>query len=317
MPKMWLGLHARIDRRQVSAMPSAKRIRFPRVPGCARDLIKKNMIQLINQLSGDFPVSNAQREAALRDAAVRLIAAQEAERSRLAREIHDDLGQKIAMLSMELWRLGENIKGPESLRRHYQNLQNQVQEISTEVNRLAYKLHPAMLDNVGLLAAMKSLCHEITAFGKLRVEFYHQGSFAELPKDVTLCIFRITQEALRNCMKHSDADSAEAVLLNTGKEVRLSVLDEGRGFDMNRKTVRQGLGLTSMQERLRIVGGKMKINSRPSHGTRIEVSIPLSGESCFLKRDRRKGGPVYRYAFTGKLDGIPVAKREGGSTPKD
>jgi len=78
-------------------------------------------------------------------------------------------------------------------------------------------------------------------------------------------------------MKHSEADSAEAVLINTGKKVRLSVLDEGRGFDTDRKTVGQGLGFASMAERLRIVGGKMKINSRPSHGTRIEVSIPLSG----------------------------------------
>ena len=235
------------------------------------------MIQLINQLYNEFPVSNARREAALRDAAVRLIAAQEDERSRLAREIHDDLGQKIAMLSMELWRLGEKIKGPALLRRHCQNLQHQVQEISTDVNRLAYKLHPAMLDNVGLLAAMKSLCYEITGSGKLLVEFSHRGSFSALPKDVTLCTFRIAQEALRNCVKHSDADSAEAVLVNSGKEVRLSVLDEGRGFDMNRKTVGEGLGFTSMLERLRIVGGKIKINSRPAHGTRIDVSIPLRG----------------------------------------
>ena len=235
------------------------------------------MIQLINQLYSEFPVSDARHEAALRDAAARLIAAQEDERSRLAREIHDDLGQKIAMLSMELWRLGEKIKGPAPLRRQCQDLQHQVQEISTDVNRLAYRLHPAMLNNVGLLAAMKSLCHEITGSGKLLVEFYHQGSFAEIPKDVTLCIFRIAQEALRNCIKHSGAKVAEAVLTHTGKEVRLSVSDEGRGFAMNRKAEEQGLGLTSMRERLRIVGGRMTVRSRPSHGVRIEVSVPLSG----------------------------------------
>jgi signal transduction histidine kinase len=248
------------------------------------------MIQLENQPYTDFFVTNGEREAALKDAAVRLIAAQEDERSRLAREIHDDLGQKIALLSMELCQFGQKVMDQEPLRRACLNLQAQVQEISTDVNRLAYKLHPAMLDNLGLLAAMKSLCHEITASGKLRAEIYHQGSFAELPKDVTLCIFRIAQEALRNCMKHSDAELAEAVLLNTGKEVRLSVSDEGRGFDMNRKTVGQGLGFTSMRERLRIVGGKMKINSRPSRGTRIEVSIPLSGDACLPKRDRRESG---------------------------
>jgi len=237
------------------------------------------MSQLIKQLYCEFPVSNARREEALMDAAVRLIAVQEDERSRLAREIHDDLGQKIAMLSVELWRLGEKIKGPAPLRRHCQDLQHQVQQISTDVNRLAYRLHPAMLENVGLLAAMKSLCHEITESGKLLVEFYHQGSFAAIPKDVILCTFRIAQEALRNCMKHSGAEVAEAVLINNGKEIRLSISDEGRGFAMNRKTEEQGLGLTSMRERLRIVGGKMKINSRPSHGTRIEVSIPLGADS--------------------------------------
>ena len=248
------------------------------------------MIQLDNQPYSDFFMPHTQNEEVLREAAVRLIAALEDERSRVAREIHDDLGQKIALLSMELCQFGQKIKDQEPLRRACQNLQNQVQEISTDVNRLAYKLHPAMLDNVGLLAAMKSLCLEITASGKLSVEFYHQGSFSELPKDVSLCIFRIAQEALRNCMKHSDAEFAEAVLLNTGKEVRLSVLDEGRGFDMNRKTVGQGLGFTSMRERLRIVGGTMKINSRPSHGTRIEVSVPLSGDSCLFKRDRHESG---------------------------
>jgi signal transduction histidine kinase len=235
------------------------------------------MIQLDNQPSSNLFVATGQHETALRDAAVRSIAAQEDERSRLAREIHDDLGQKIALLSMELCQFGQKVIDQEPLRRACQNLQDQVKEISTDINRLAYKLHPSILDNVGLLAAMKNLCLEITASGKLSVEFYHQGSFAELPKDVTLCVFRIAQEALRNCMKHSEADSAEAVLINTGKEVRLSVLDEGRGFDTDRKTVGQGLGFASMAERLRIVGGKMKINSRPSHGTRIEVSIPLSG----------------------------------------
>ena len=205
----------------------------------------------------------------------RLISAYEDERSRLAREIHDDLGQKIAVLSMGVWQLGQKIKGSEPLRRHNEDLYHQIQEISTDLGQLAYKLHPSMLNSVGLLASIKGLCQEITASGKLRVEFSHKGALEKLPEDVTLCIFRIAQEALRNCMKHSEAESAEVVLLNTGTEVRLSVSDRGRGIDMNGDTPGQGLGLTSMRERLRIVGGTMKIDSKPSHGTRLEVSIPL------------------------------------------
>jgi PAS domain S-box-containing protein len=218
-------------------------------------------------------------DEALKSISGRLISAYEDERSRLAREIHDDLGQKIAILSMEVWQLGQKIKDSEPLRRRSEDLYRQIQEISADLGRLAYKLHPSMLNSVGLLAAVKGLCQEITASGKLRVRFRHRGSVEKVPEDITLCVFRIAQEALRNCMKHSDAESAEVVLRNTGKEVRLSVSDKGRGFDMNGDTAGQGLGLTSMQERLRIVGGTMKIDSKPSHGTRIEISIPLDRDS--------------------------------------
>jgi signal transduction histidine kinase len=236
------------------------------------------MIQLNNQPYTEVFVPNAPDEAVLRDVAVRLIAAQEDERKRVARELHDDLGQKIALLSLELGQLGQKIKEPEMLRHHCKNLQNQIEEISTDMHRLAYKLHPAKLDHVGLLPAIKGLCVEITDSGKLNVEFGHQGSFAKLPKEVTLCVFRIVQEALRNCMKHSDASVVRVVLANTSNAVRLSVTDHGRGFVMNRRTMERGLGFTSMRERLRIVRGTMSINSSPSHGTRIEVSIPLNGD---------------------------------------
>jgi PAS domain S-box-containing protein len=209
----------------------------------------------------------------------RLISAHEDERSRLAREIHDDLGQKIAILSMGVWQLGQASNGSEPLRRRSEDLYRQIQEISADLGQLAYKLHPSMLNSVGLLASIKGLCQEITASGKLRVEFSHEGALEKLPEDITLCIFRIAQEALRNCMKHSEAESAEVELVNTGTEVRLSVSDQGRGFDMNGDTTGQGLGLTSIRERLRVVGGTMKIDSKPAHGARVEVSIPLERDS--------------------------------------
>ncbi|MFL6466686.1 MAG: sensor histidine kinase [Pyrinomonadaceae bacterium] len=236
------------------------------------------MIQLNNQPHSEFYVPGALNDGSNTDIAVRLIAAQDAERSRVAREIHDDLGQKVLLMSLELWQLGEKLKGPETLRRHFRNLQHQIDEISTDVHRMAHKLHPATLDHVGLVAAIKSLCREISASGKLRVQFSHHGSLAKLSKDVNLCVFRIAQETLRNCIKHSNAETARVMLTNTGNEIRFTVTDEGRGFDMNRKTMERGLGFTSMRERLRVVGGTMSIDSSPSKGTQIEASIPLEGE---------------------------------------
>ena len=236
------------------------------------------MIQL-NKPYGEFRLPESQNEAALREVAIRLITAQEEERSRMAREIHDDLGQKLAVLSLELGQLGQKIEGSGSLRRHFQHLQHQIEEISTDVHRLAYKLHPAKLDHVGLLAAIRSLCYELTASGKLKVEFHHKGAFTKVPKEVTLCLFRVAQEGLRNSMTHSGAASARVFLINTGNEVRLSISDDGCGFDMNASASEHGLGLTSMRERSRIVGGTIMISSTPASGTVIEVAVPLTGVS--------------------------------------
>jgi len=240
------------------------------------------MIQL-NKPYREFRLADTQNEAALRDVAIRLINAQEEERSRMAREIHDDLGQKLALLSLELGQLGQQIDESGTVQRHFQRLQHQIEEISTDVHRLAYKLHPAKLDHIGLIAAIRSLCYELTASGRLQVEFHHKGPFSKLPKEITLCLFRVAQEALRNSTIHSGAASARVFLVNTGNEVRLSISDDGCGFDLNGNASEHGLGLTSMRERTQIVGGTILISSTPSAGTVIEVSVPLSG-SRFVSR---------------------------------
>ena len=236
------------------------------------------MIQL-NQSYSDVDLPMTGNDVSLKDVAVQLIAAQEEERSRVAREIHDDLGQKIALLSLELGQLGQKIKNSESLRQQCQNLQHQIEEISTDVHRLVYQLHPAKLYHVGLVPAIKALCFDLNESGPMRIEFRHEGAFAKLPKDVSLCVFRIAQEALRNAVKHSEAKLVRVLLVNTAKEVRMLIADEGHGFVMNRKTLTRGLGFTSMRERLRIVGGTLSIRSKPSHGTRVDVSIPLNAET--------------------------------------
>ena len=236
------------------------------------------MIQLTKPYR-EFRLPDTQNEAALRDVAIRLITAQEEEWSRMAREIHDDLGQKLALLSLELGQLGEQIESSGTAQRHLLNLQNQIQEISTDVHRLAYKLHPAKLDHIGLVAGVRSLCYELTASGRLDVEFHHKGAFSKLPKELTLCLFRVAQEALRNSTIHSGAASARVFLINTGNQVRLSISDDGCGFDLSGAESESGLGLTSMRERSQIVGGTIMISSTPSSGTVIEVSVPLSGRN--------------------------------------
>src|SRR6185369_13611118 len=154
-------------------------------------------------------------EEALKDLGWRLIAAQEEERRRVARELHDDFNQRLAVLSIELEQLGQKIEQPSDLRHTVQRLQSQTQEIATEIHRLAYKLHPSKLDHLGLAAAVASLCQEVTGSGKLRVEFQQTGFPAALDQDITLCVFRIAQETLRNCVKHSRSESARVTLTVT------------------------------------------------------------------------------------------------------
>lgn len=218
-----------------------------------------------------------QAEEELRYLGGRLISAQEEERSRIARELHDDLNQRMALLSIEMEQLGQKIpRKQQHLRSGLQALWMRVQEISGEIHRLSYQLHPAKLDHLGLAAALNSFCEELSARHELRIEFRQRGFPAALPKDITLCVFRIAQESLRNVIKHSGAGRAQVVLERTEREVRLRVLDAGSGFDPESAKTKKGLGLISMRERLRLVGGKISIKSQPEHGTEIDVVVPLA-----------------------------------------
>jgi PAS domain S-box-containing protein len=219
-----------------------------------------------------------QTEEALRDLSGRLINAQEEERRRVARELHDDLNQRMALLSIELEQLGQKIPQRQGdLRRSVQDLRVKAQEISTEIHRLSYQLHPSKLDHLGLATALKSFCEEVSVSHELDIAFRQQGFPAAIPKDVTLCIFRIAQESLRNIIKHSGARAANVVLEKTSTAVRLVVSDTGCGFDPDSGTMTRGLGFISMRERLRLVGGDISIHSQLSHGTQIDVLVPLTG----------------------------------------
>lgn len=216
-------------------------------------------------------------EEALVNLSGRLINAQEEERKRVARELHDDLNQRMALLSIELAQLEQKLQKPRNVRPLVESLQTKAQEIAADIHRLAYRLHPSKLDQLGLASAVESLCEELSGGGDFKIEFRQEGLPETVPKDVRLCLFRIVQESLRNCVKHSGALGAHVALERAGGAVLLTVSDDGRGFDTESDAMKNGLGFTSMRERLRLVGGKLRIHSQPSKGTRIEVSVPLKG----------------------------------------
>jgi PAS domain S-box-containing protein len=231
-------------------------------------------------------------EDTLRDLSGRLITAQEEERSRVARELHDDLNQRMALLSIELEQLGQDAQKPHSLRRHCRALQRQAQEISTDLHRLSYKLHPSKLDHLGLGAAVKSLCEETSRNRQLKIEVRQKGFPAPLPGDVTLCVFRIVQEALHNCVRHSGAQAVQVVLEKSGQAIKLSVSDNGRGFDPKSCLMKKGLGFISMRERIRLIGGGIHVYSQPQRGTRIEASVPLQRDRLAESNEAARNGGV-------------------------
>jgi signal transduction histidine kinase len=216
-------------------------------------------------------------DEALRDLAIRIINAQEEERSRLGRDLHDDISQQLALFAIELDQLRQKLPAKLAFGPSFQSLQNRVAEMSKDLYRLSHSLHPSRLEHVGLASAVKNLCKEINDTGTVKVEFVEQGGAIMLNADVRLCIFRIAQEALRNCTKHSRAEVVTVALVNTGNELRLSVSDDGIGFDPQSDSIGRGLGFTSMRERVRMADGSIVIRSMPGHGTSIDVTISLPG----------------------------------------
>jgi signal transduction histidine kinase len=244
----------------------AARLDLPGTKGAFRVLVNSSDI-----------THTRQTEETLRDLGGRLITAQEEERSRVARELHDDLNQRMALLSIELEQLSQRLPASQSnLRLSINNVWQRAQEISSEIHRVAYQLHPSKLDHLGLVSAVKSHCLELAEHHEIKIAFKERGCSGLIAKDVTLCLFRIVQESFRNVIKHSGAREASVVLIGTPDAIHLSVSDNGRGFDVDSLESKSGLGLISMRERLRLVGGAISIRST-SRGTTIEVSVPVAG----------------------------------------
>jgi PAS domain S-box-containing protein len=203
----------------------------------------------------------------------RLIVSQEAERQRIARELHDDVSQKIALLNIEIDCVAAQLDAGQ-LRSRLWHLSRRAGELASDVHNLSHELHPSKLQTLGLVPAIQALCRDMSR-GGVQVAFTHDVASPPIESNVSLCLFRIVQEALHNVARHSQASEAKVRLTSDNRSVSLHVVDPGVGFDP--RDIRQnGLGLMSMRERVGFLRGKLAIHARPGGGTRIGVSIPLS-----------------------------------------
>ena len=219
-------------------------------------------------------------EEKLEELTGRLITAQEEERTRIARELHDDFSQRLAMQSIGLEQLcGKFPPSEVEGRATVQQLLTRIQEISFDLHSLSHQLHSSRLEHVGLGSALRGLCEEISEKYRIEVEFAENLHASKIPKDTALCLFRITQEALGNMVKHSGAKRAQVELSATSDEILLRIVDAGVGFDVGLRDSTVGIGLVGMRERLRLVGGKLSIQSAPMRGTEILAEVPLSVSS--------------------------------------
>ncbi len=216
-------------------------------------------------------------EEALTSLSGLLIGAQEEERRRIAREIHDDYNQRLAVLAIDLEELAENIGNADAgAGRRLHDLWSQVCELGADLHVLSHRLHSSTLENLGLVAGARAFCEEFTDQQEIEVDFTHDDVPAGISEDASLCLFRILQEGLRNVKKHSGAERAEVRLELAGEKLHLSISDHGRGFDSKVRSSQGGIGLRSMEERLRLLGGNLQIHARPMEGTRIDAWLPLT-----------------------------------------
>jgi len=220
------------------------------------------------------------RGVEFRGLAANLLQAQEEERRRVSRELHDELGQRLALLEIQIEAMKSRLNPTDQLACELVSLRDRVGEIADDVHRICYRLHPAILENLGLIAAIRSYCEEYSAWSGVRTRFTHDDVPAHLPAATALCLYRVVQEGLRNVAKHSCATRAAVMLRRARHGLQLIVQDRGCGFVLDEARTKGGLGLISLTERIRLSGGTCSIRSAPEQGTRIQAWVPLAFEAC-------------------------------------
>lgn len=218
-------------------------------------------------------------ERQLQSLTAELMTAQEEERRRIARELHDDVNQRLALLAIDMANM---LSDPSTLtiraKETIQSLNQRLVRISDDVRRMAYQFHPSILDDLGLTAALKHMADEWSEKTGIKTVIVQEETTDPLPRDIASCLYRVAQESLTNIMKHARAARVELELTCGDQEITLSIYDTGVGFDLNDiRTRHPGLGLVNMRERVRSVQGRLDIQSELGRGTHIIVHIPFSG----------------------------------------
>ena len=209
-----------------------------------------------------------------RNLAGQLLTAQEAERKRLARELHDDLSQRLAGLAMEAEMLEQQMPPQGAGAVRLKEMKDKLVTLSIDVHSMSRRLHPSILDDLGLPDAIASECARFQIQDSIAVDFRVENITKEIPPDVAVCLYRIAQEGLRNISKHAGATEVTISLVGKNDTIQLTINDNGSGFDPDRVKGKQGLGLDSMRERAYLIGGDFSIESQLGQGTVIEVIVP-------------------------------------------
>ena len=222
-------------------------------------------------------------EAALANVSRRLIEAQEQERARIGRELHDDIGQRLAMVAVQLQQTHDDSLVLPEVRNRMDELNKEISGIADDIQSLSHELHSAKLQYLGIAAAMKSFCKEFGEQQKVEIDFQSHDLPSPVPPDTALCLFRVLQEALHNSAKHSGVKRFEVRLWGTSGEIQLTVKDSGAGFDREAAKESRGLGLITMEERLKLANGTLSIDSQLKRGTTIHARVPLRSGSDSMR----------------------------------
>jgi signal transduction histidine kinase len=213
-------------------------------------------------------------ENEMKKLSARLVSAQEEERRAISRELHDEVGQSLSALLMEAGNAAASVPiDSADVRRHVESIKKLAEASVNVIRNMTLLLRPSMLDDFGLVPALEWQAREISKRTGLRVHVAAEETAAELPDDLRTCIYRVVQEALHNCARHSHARSVRVVVKQEPRRIVLTVEDDGAGFDSRRV---RGLGLVGMQERVNHLGGAFEITSKPGAGTKVEVELPLA-----------------------------------------
>ena len=223
-----------------------------------------------------------QTEEALSKVNQKLIKAHEDERTRIARELHDDLSQQIALLAIKLKNVHDQAATVTELRSGLEEARKQVEELGIDVQSLSHRLHSAKLEHLGLVVAAAGFCREFSKQQGVEIDFCSESVPTQLSPEISLCLFRVLQEAVQNAAKHSCSGHFQVSVRGTSSETELTVRDAGIGFEPEVAFAKGGLGLTSMRERLKLVNGQLFIDSRLQGGTTVCARVPYSLQTTSL-----------------------------------